>query len=158
MRISDTVFGLVLLLGALALFIYAVALPGLPGQDVGPGLFPKLIAVGFAICGAVLLASGYRQDGFSNLFLFNEWAQSGGRILDVVLVIGGLALLMIVWDITGFLIGATLYSGCLIARFMGGRYVISFGVALVACLIVDWSFRKFLLVPLPLGPLASIIW
>ena len=32
------------------------------------------------------------------------------------------------------------------------------GLAILACIIVDWSFRQLLLVPLPLGPLAPFIW
>jgi hypothetical protein len=30
--------------------------------------------------------------------------------------------------------------------------------ALVAVLVIDWIFRRLLLVPLPLGPLTGIVW
>ena len=66
MRIHDSVFGALLLAGALALFLYARSLPGLTGQDYGPELFPMLLAIGFAGCGLVLLVSG-PADGAPNL-------------------------------------------------------------------------------------------
>jgi putative tricarboxylic transport membrane protein len=158
MRISDATFGLVLLVGALALFIYALTLPGLPGQDYGPALFPKLLASGFGICGLVLLVSGLRREGMGKPVQLSDWARSGGHIFDLVLMIGGLILLIWVWDIVGFLIGAALYAGGLISRFRGGRFASSFAIAFIACLIIDWSFRRLLLVPLPLGPLTGVIW
>ena len=87
-----------------------------------------------------------------------EWARSGGHVLDVGLVIGGLALVVLLWDRVGFIPLATLFTGSLMARFRGGRLLSSFVGALVAVLIIDWIFRRLLLVPLPLGPLTGIVW
>ncbi len=87
-----------------------------------------------------------------------EWARSGGHIFDVGLVIGGLVLLILVWDRVGFLIGGTIFTAGLIARFRGGKWATSIAIAVVACFIVDLSFRRLLLVPLPLGPLTGIYW
>jgi putative tricarboxylic transport membrane protein len=146
-----------LLVGALALFLYARSLPGLVGQDYGPELFPMLLAIGFACCGLVLLVSGLRNSGVRGLVQLSDWTRSGGHILDVCLVIGGLVLLILLWDVVGFLIGGTLLMGGLTARFRGGHVVSSFVIALLACGAIDWSFRKLLLVPLPMGPLLGVI-
>jgi hypothetical protein len=35
--------------------------PKIPGQQVGPALFPGLIAVGLCVCGAMLLVRGWRE-------------------------------------------------------------------------------------------------
>jgi putative tricarboxylic transport membrane protein len=158
MRISDVVFGVVLILAAAAIFLEAHTFPGMPGQSVGPALFPDIIAGGLALCGIGLLISGVRQSAGHRLVELGEWARSGGHILDVGLVIGGIVLLIVLWDQLGFLIGATLLTGGLITRFRGGSVLTSFGVALALCLIVDLSFRRLLLVPLPLGPLAGVMW
>jgi putative tricarboxylic transport membrane protein len=158
MRFNDAVFGVLLLLAAGAILVVARGFPGMPGQDFGPALFPDLIAAGFAICGGVLVWSGWRQPDFGGAVALGDWAKSGGHVADVGLVIGGLALLIVLWDRIGFLIAATLFTGGLMARFRGGRVLSSFAGALAACLVIDWLFRRVLLVPLPLGPLTGIVW
>ncbi|MFZ1428135.1 MAG: tripartite tricarboxylate transporter TctB family protein [Geminicoccaceae bacterium] len=158
MRFNDAVFGVVLLLAAGAIFVVARGFPGMPGQDFGPALFPDLIAAGFVVCGGVLIYTGMRRPEFQGAVELGEWARSGGHLIDIGLVIGGLVVLIAVWDRVGFLIAATLLTGGLVARFRGGRVVGSFVGALVACLIIDWIFRRVLLVPLPLGPLTGIVW
>lgn len=158
MRFNDAVFGVLLLVAAGAIFVVARGFPGMPGQDFGPALFPDLIAAGLVICGGVLIYTGVRRPEFQGAVELGEWARSGGHLVDVGLVIGGLVVLIAVWDRVGFLIAATLLTGGLVARFRGGRVVGSFVGALVACLIIDWIFRRVLLVPLPLGPLTGIIW
>lgn len=158
MRFNDAVFGVALLLAAAAIFIVAHGFPAMPGQDFGPALFPNLIAIGFVVCGGVLLSTGLRRPEFHGVVALGEWARSGGHLADVGLVIGGLVVLIAVWDRVGFLIAATLLTGGLMARFRGGRLLSSFAGGLVACLVIDWIFRRILLVPLPLGPLTGIIW
>ena len=158
MKFNDAVIGIVLLVGAAALFSYARTLPGMPGQDYGPALFPSLIAAGFGLCGAILVVAGVRSRATRPIMETSDWTRSGGHLLDVGLVIGGIALVILLWDVLGFLLAATLLAGGLISRFRGGRVLTSFAVALVACLLVDWAFRRLLLVPLPLGPLQGYIW
>ena len=157
MRLNDAVFGVILLLAAVAVFAVARGFPGMPGQDFGPALFPNLIAAGFFLCGAALIWNGLRHPEFAGLVAFGDWAKSGGHLIDVALVIGGLGLVILLWDRVGFLITATLFTGSLMARFRG-RPLSSFVGALAACLVIDWVFRRLLLVPLPLGPLTGIVW
>lgn len=158
MRFNDAVFGIFLLVAALAIFAVARGFPAMPGQDFGPALFPDLIAAGFALCGLALIWNGWRRPAFAGAVQLGEWARSGGHLVDVALVIGGLGLLILLWDRLGFLIGATALTGSLMARFRGGRPLSSFLGALAACLLIDWIFRRLLLVPLPLGPLTGIVW
>jgi putative tricarboxylic transport membrane protein len=158
MRFNDAVFGVVLLLAALAILAVARGFPDMPGQDFGPALFPDLIAAGFALCGLALIWSGLRRPAFAGAVQLGEWARSGGHLVDVAMVVGGLGLLILLWDWVGFLLAATLFTGSLMARFRGGRLLSSYVGALVACLVIDWVFRRLLLVPLPLGPLTGIVW
>ncbi|MGD9511165.1 MAG: tripartite tricarboxylate transporter TctB family protein [Geminicoccaceae bacterium] len=158
MRFNDAVFGAVLLLLGVAIAVMSRSFPGMPGQSVGPALFPDMIAVGLGLCGLGLLWSGLRRPEFAGAAQLGEWARSGGHILDVGLIIGGLVLVILLWDLVGFVPLATLYTGGLIARFRGGRVLSSFVGALLAVLIIDWVFRRMLLVPLPLGPLTGIVW
>ncbi|HET6469454.1 MAG TPA: tripartite tricarboxylate transporter TctB family protein [Geminicoccaceae bacterium] len=158
MRVNDAVFGGALVLGALALVVHAQTFPDMPGQRFGPALFPTLIGIGFGLCGLSLLWAGLVRREVPGVILVPEWMRSQGEILDVLLVLGGLVVLILVWDHTGFLIGATLYSGLLISRFRHGRVASSLAMAFVACLVIDFAFRRWLLVPLPLGPLTGIVW
>lgn len=158
MRFNDGVFGAVLLLAALGILLVARGFPGMPGQDFGPALFPDLIAGGFGLCGLALVWSGLRRPEFAGAIQLGEWARSGGHLVDVAMVVGGLILVILLWDRAGFLLVATLFTGSLMARFRGGRLLSSYLGALAACLIIDWIFRRLLLVPLPLGPLTGIVW
>jgi putative tricarboxylic transport membrane protein len=157
MWVSDAVFGVVLLVLAAAIILLAQAFPAMPGQDYGPELFPTLIACGFAACGLVLLVRTLPRVRAQGLFHVRGWEGGWGRLGDVLLVVGGLVLWILIWNPIGFLAGGTAYAGALITRFRG-RPVSSLALGLALALVIDWSFRRLLLVPLPLGPLTGIIW
>ena len=46
MKINDAVFGAILLLLGAAVLVTVQSFPRIPGQNVGPGLFPGLIGAG----------------------------------------------------------------------------------------------------------------
>lgn len=158
MRFNDLVFGVVLIAAALLLFAQAATFPDMPGQDYGPALFPQIVAGGFFLCGLALAVTGIRRLKVQSLVGLGPWAGKGGHILDIFLLIGGLVLLMWLWDKVGFLIGATVYATALACRFREGRLGSSLVVCFLACLVIDFAFRRLLLVPLPLGPLTGIVW
>lgn len=158
MRINDALLGLVLILAGGAVLLVARTFPAMPGQHFGPALLPGLIGLGFVACGVALVIDGLRHHRDRPWVELGAWAGSGAHVLDVVLVVGGLVLLILLWQRIGFLIGATLLLGALIGRFRGGRLVTSFAIAAIACLAIDWGFRHLLLVPLPLGPLTRLYW
>ena len=158
MQFNDAVFGAALVLAGIAIAVVASGFPGMPGQSFGPSLFPNVIAGGFGLCGFALIWGGLRRPSFSGVVQLGEWARRGGHILDVGLVIGGLVVVILLWDRVGFIPLATLFTASLMARFRGGHVLSSFAGALLAVLVIDWIFRRLLLVPLPLGPLTGIIW
>jgi putative tricarboxylic transport membrane protein len=158
MWVSDAVFGVVLLLLATVIIVLAQAFPAMPGQDYGPALFPTLIAAGFGLCGLVLLVRTLPLVRTEGLFHVRGWEGGwGGRLGDVLLIVGGLVAWILVWNPVGFLLGATAYAGALMTRFRG-RPASSLALGLALALVIDWSFRRLLLVPLPLGPFTGIIW
>jgi putative tricarboxylic transport membrane protein len=120
MWVSDAVFGVVLLLLATAIIVLAQAFPAMPGQDYGPALFPTLIAAGFGLCGLVLLVRTLPRVRTEGLFHVRGWEGGwGGRLGDVLLIVGGLVAWILVWNPVGFLLGATAYAGALMTRFRG---------------------------------------
>ena len=54
MRLSDALSGLAILTFGLAIAGYSSTFPPMPGQAVGPSLFPMAIGIGMAAVGAVL--------------------------------------------------------------------------------------------------------
>jgi putative tricarboxylic transport membrane protein len=158
MRINDALLGGALWVLALVMLWQTRGFPAMPGQTYGPALVPILLAAGFLLCGLLLARSGLATWRDGPALALGSWARRGGRLADVALLLGGLVLLMALWDRLGFLLGGTLYTALLIHRFRGGRPLRAILVALAACLAVDWAFRRLLLVPLPMGPLTGLIW
>ena len=54
MKINDAVFGACFLLLGVAVLVARASFPTIPGQNVGPALFPGIIAVGLSVCGVLL--------------------------------------------------------------------------------------------------------
>jgi putative tricarboxylic transport membrane protein len=161
LRVNDALFGAALWLLAAAILWQAADFPAMPGQSFGPSLVPGVLAGGFLLSGLSLVVSGVRARGAGPLVAPPAAWSSGegrGRLLDAALVLGGLVVLILLWDRLGFLIGGTLYTALLVYRFHGGGLVRAILVAAVACFVVDWGFRRLLLVPLPMGPLTGVVW
>ncbi|WP_170216304.1 tripartite tricarboxylate transporter TctB family protein [Allostella humosa] len=146
-----------LLIGALALLVYAQTLPAMQGQQFGPGVFPTLVGAGLGITALILtirgLAAGRRQalveieDG-----LFDP---RGARAVAIVL--GGVVFYLLASDWLGFLIVAPLV---LLALFRSQRvgWVTAIVVAVVGSVMIHFAFYSLLRVPLPWGILTPIAW
>jgi len=65
MRFNDAIFGGVLLLLGLVLLVHVQSFPQMPGQKVGPALFPGLIAAGLIVCALMLIVNGVASRGIS---------------------------------------------------------------------------------------------
>ena len=61
MKINDAIFGALLVLLGVVVLVHVQGFPMIPGQQVGPALFPGLIAAGFIGCGALHIVSGIRN-------------------------------------------------------------------------------------------------
>ncbi len=61
MKFNDIVWGALLVVFAGALFVHAQGFPTIPSQKVGPSALPMALAVGLAVCGALLVLRGLRE-------------------------------------------------------------------------------------------------
>ena len=157
MKFNDAVFGLVLLvLGGLVLAVVR-GYPGIPGQQVGPALFPGLIAIGLCLCGAMLLVKGWRERHAAAWVRLGDWASSPRHVLAAALVVGSVLFYIFASERLGFLptVGISLLALMLTMRVPPGRAVL---VALIASLVIHAAFYKLLRVPLPWGVLTPIAW
>ena len=157
MKLNDAVFGvLLLLLGGLVL-VLVQGFPRIPGQQVGPGLFPGVIAIGLCIGGVMLLVRGWvaRHDGA--WFRPGAWVRSPRHVLGFVLVPASVVFYMLVSERLGFLPTASIVLAALFCtlRVSPGRAVL---IAVIASLVVHFAFYKLLRVPLPWGVLTPFAW
>ena len=158
MQFSDRVTGMVLTILGAAAFYGGSLQPGVPGQDVGPSVFPMVIGAGLVVCG-VLVALGVGRSFEEEVILVP--GAPGERPLPSP-AYGGLraflppALLIfyaVAAERLGFLIVAALIV-LAVAYTLGARLRLAVPLAILAPLAVHLVFAKLLRVPLPLGLLA----
>lgn len=157
MRVNDAVFGLLFAaLGALVLFAVQ-GFPKIPGQPVGPALFPGLIACGLCITGTILMVRGWRQRASHPWLEWHDWVGSPRHMVAFALLVGGVVLYIVGSDRLGFIPCAfvILMALFLVLRVPVGRSVF---IAVIATLVVHFAFYKLLRVPLPWGLLTPIAW
>jgi putative tricarboxylic transport membrane protein len=155
MKISDAVFGVVFLLVGIVVVVHVQGFPRIPGQQVGPGLFPGLVAIGLAACGVLLIISGYRKRAAEPWYETAEWMRSGRHFVAFAAIVGGVVAYVLLADAVGFLIVAPLllWMWFTVLGVPQRRAVI---VAVVATLVIWYAFYKLLRVPLPWGVLTGV--
>jgi putative tricarboxylic transport membrane protein len=157
MRLNDAVFGLLLLLLGAAVLVGVQGYPRIPGQPVGPALFPGLIAAGLCICGLLLVVRGWRRRGEQRWLVWDDWVRSPRHLVALLVLLGSVVFYIAVAPVLGFLPTALII---LLALFLVLRVppVRAMVVAVVAVLLVHAAFYKLLKVPLPWGVLTGVAW
>jgi putative tricarboxylic transport membrane protein len=156
-KLNDAIFGLVLLaLGSAVLFAIQ-GYPKIPGQPVGPALFPGLIACGLCVTGAMLVVRGWRERAGHRWLAWEDWVHSPRHIVALVVLIGSVVFYIEASNWLGFLPVAVLIllSMFLVLRVPLPRAVL---IAVVATLLIHFAFYKLLRVPLPWGLLTPYAW
>ena len=161
MKINDAIWGALLLFLSVAILIHIQSFPNIPGQKIGPSLFPVFIAVGLATCALALIATGLaarRGDGKQAAWLDGEpWMRSPRHIVALALVIGVNVFYILLVDVLGFIPTGVIYLAALFAVFgVRTRWILP--LALIVTLAIHYSFYKLLKVPLPWGVLQGISW
>jgi putative tricarboxylic transport membrane protein len=157
MKINDAIFGLVLaILGAMVLFTVQ-SFPKIPGQQVGPALFPGLIAAGIFICGVVLMVRGWRHRKAAPWVMPGDWVRSPRHVAAFVLLVASVLFYIVAAQKLGFLLTATLILTAMfhVLRVPLGKSLL---IAVIASLVIHFMFYKLLRVPLPWGILVNHSW
>jgi putative tricarboxylic transport membrane protein len=122
----------------------------MPGQKFGPAWFPGLIAVGLAICGALLIFRGLRER--SPWVALPEWIHSPRARAGIAALVCGLAFYVLAADTLGFHItGIVLLVVWM--RLLGASWRVTLPLAILSTLVIHFAFYKLLRVPLPWGVL-----
>jgi len=152
MKLNDAVFGAVFVLLGAVLLVHVQKFPMIPGQQVGPALFPGSLAVGIGICGLLLIVSGLRHRASQPWFVAEAWTRSTRHVVAFLAVILATVAYIYLAEVLGFLILGALFLFGLFLLF-GVRPAMAAIVAVIATLVIWYAFYKLLRVPLPWGVL-----
>jgi putative tricarboxylic transport membrane protein len=154
MKINDAIFGAVFLLLGVVILVHVQAFPKIPGQQVGPAIFPGLVSAGLAVCGVLLIISGIRNRAEHPWHEMADWMRSPQHLLGFGAIVAGLVAYILFAEAVGFLLLAPLLL-LLWFKVLGVRTGMAIIVAVVATLVIWYAFYKLLRVPLPWGVLTK---
>jgi putative tricarboxylic transport membrane protein len=155
MKINDAVFGAVFLLLGVVVLFHIQAFPKIPGQQVGPALFPGLLSALLAVCGTLLIVSGVRHRAEQPWYETAEWMRSGRHFIAFAAIVGGVVAYVLLANSVGFLIVAPVLLFVWMSV-LGVRPLPALVFAALATLVIWYAFYKLLRVPLPWGVLTGI--
>jgi putative tricarboxylic transport membrane protein len=151
-KINDAVFGVVLLALGVVVLWHVQSFPKIPGQKVGPALFPGSIAAGLIVCALLLIVSGLRSRPRVAWLEAPAWMHSPRHVSAfVALVLSTIAYILFSTSV-GFVIVASLGLFAMLVAF-GVQRGIAVVVAIVGTIVIWYAFYKLLRVPLPWGVL-----
>ena len=161
MKLNDAVWGALLLLLSAALLVHVQSFPKIPGQQVGPALFPGIIAVALAICAVLLVIKGLAArragDERAHWIDLDDWTHDSRYVIAFVITIGVNVFYILAVDWLGFLIVGTIYLSVLFAVYgVTLKWVLP--IAIVVTLGIHYAFYKLLKVPLPWGLLQGLAY
>ncbi|WP_203076307.1 tripartite tricarboxylate transporter TctB family protein [Falsiroseomonas ponticola] len=148
MRLNDALLGAILLGFAGWVWWLTTFFPAFPGQDYGPNLFPRILAVGIAVCAALLVLRGIRARG--GLVVAEAWVREPARLVSFLAIPAAALFYILASDPLGFIPTAFLLLMALFLWFRA-RPVVALPVAAGMTLLVHWFFAVMMRVPLPRG-------
>ena len=155
MTFSDRVSGVLTFALGLAVVIRTQGFPPMPGQPIGPAMFPAVIGAVLMMTGSVLFAGSFRRRAAS--YEIAAWMRRPRMLINFALVIGDLLFYALVVTHLGFLITAVIFVSVLMVAF-GVRRTRILPLAAAMTLIIHYAFYTLLRVPLPWGVLEGIAW
>ena len=155
MRLPDRVTGsFLVVLGAAAAY-GGWLLPPVPGQPVGPNIFPLVIGSGLALCGLAItfgIGSTFEEEEEIIPIEGGETRPPPGRFYGLRALLPPALLLfyVAVAEKLGFIITAALIV-YVTASALGARWRLALPLAVLAPIGIHLIFSKLLRVPLPIG-------
>jgi putative tricarboxylic transport membrane protein len=157
MRLSDRVTGLFLVgLGSLTTYGGSL-LPPVPGQPVGPNVFPIVIGIGLAICGLMIaFGIGHTFEDEEELVPLEDGQQAAAAPRSKLYRLRALfpPVLLLFYVVASERIGFILTAGLIVlatSSALGARLRLALPLAVLAPIGIHLIFAKLLRVPLPIG-------
>jgi putative tricarboxylic transport membrane protein len=155
-KFNDALLGAVFLALSVAILVTIQGYSKIPGQSIGPGAFPGLIALLLGGCSLALIWRGWRERRAQPLVALGAWLASPRHLLNFCLTVALLVFYVLASETIGFLICGTII---LLALFFSLRVKprLAIVLALFVPLVIHLIFYKLLRVPLPWG-LLPVLW
>lgn len=161
MKLDDALWGALLALLGGAILWHVRGFPNIPGQNVGPALFPGVVAAALVVCGALLVVNALRsrrRDGGGAAWIeWPAWLRSRPQALAFAVLVAANVFYLLAVDRLGFIVTAFVCLAALMWS-LRVRVAVALVVALAMTLAIHWAFYKLLRVPLPWGVLQAIAW
>lgn len=157
MKINNVLSGLLIGSFGAAIYLHARSFPPMPGQNVGPNMFPQLIATGLMVCAMILVFRGVKTLGTEGWITLPGWLGQRRIALGFLLIPLVLVFYVAVSESLGFLPTAVILLMALFLVFKV-RLRTALIVAVLGSLCIHTLFYKLLKVPLPWGLLNSMAW
>jgi putative tricarboxylic transport membrane protein len=147
----EVVAGLLSLAFGAVLVQYARGLPEMPGGYPGPGLFPTIVGVLFALFGTVLIVqavvgrvAAVEESGDPSV---SRWQ----AVANIAVIVAAVPLYVLLSEWLGFTVTMILLMlGVML--WLRARLLVAVPAAVVVALAVAYLFGNVLRVPLPQGP------
>lgn len=147
----DIAAGGTLCAAGVVIAVVASGFPMIGGMAYGPGLFPKIVAVGLVASGAGIVAEGVAATD-------DRTARSeSGRLAPMLGLLAVIVFFALALDPAGFHVTAaiSLFAAVLI---FGGGPLAAIALALAGTVVTHYVFYSVLRVPLPWGLLEPVAW
>lgn len=157
MKLDDLSLGALVLIAGVAVLASSFQFSAIPGQDYGAATMPRVIG-GAAIALGLFLTAGAVSRGIRVPSAErSDWARSGRSLallfLTLALILGYITLS----GPLGFIpVAVTILVVMMLA--LGVRPVLAVAVAIAGALVIQFSFGRLLLVPLPRNPFFDLPW
>jgi putative tricarboxylic transport membrane protein len=156
MRLNDAATGGIVAVLGIAVVAYSWTFPPMPGQTIGPSLFPAVIGYGLLALGAALVLSRGR-DRDAPWVALDDWMGTRSAVAKFSVVIAILIFYVAALDRLGFFLTSFVFVGVLCFAFGVPRKQI-IPISLGVPVVIHYAFYSLLRVPLPWGLLERIAW
>ena len=157
MKLNDAISGLLLLALSIAVLVAIQSFPKIPGQNIGPGAFPGLLAGLLAFCSLLLIWRGIKERATQKWFEPGAWLKSVPHLRSFAVTVACLLFYIGLSNTLGFIICGFVVL-CAMMWTLNTRPQLFIPIAIVATLVIHTIFYKGLRVPLPWGVLLPIAW
>jgi len=155
MQLSDRLSGVLALCLGLAVVLMTRTFPPMPGQSIGPALFPSLAGAGLIAFGAWMVVADRAASG--GWLRFDDWVRRPRMIANFALAIVALIVYALILPAVGFFVTSAVFLATLMITF-GAPPRRALPLAVVVTLAIHYAFYSLLRVPLPWGLLEAVAW
>jgi putative tricarboxylic transport membrane protein len=157
MKLNDAISGLLLLALSIAVLVAIQSFPKIPGQNIGPGAFPGLLASLLAFCSLLLIWRGIKERAQQKWLAPGAWLRSLPHLRSFIVTVACLLFYIFLSNTLGFIICGFIVL-CAMMWTLHTRPQVFIPVSIVATLVIHTIFYKGLRVPLPWGVMLPIAW